>query len=86
MRAARSRRRIENEIFQTLKKQAGCGPGHNHGHGDKHLCSVFAALSSLAFLIDPIQEFCRPLFQRALTHQKRRSCLCQRLGQGWTAR
>ena len=51
MRAGRARWRIENETFNTLKNQ-GYGFEHNYGHGEKHLATVFAYLTMLAFLID----------------------------------
>ena len=66
MRSARSRWRIENENFQTLKKSNGYNIEHNFGHGKKSLCIVFPMLCVLAFLIDQTQELCCPLFQKAL--------------------
>ena len=74
MRAARSRWRIENETFQTLKR-SGCGGygfEHNFGHGDQNLSCVFATLMMLAFLMDQTQEACCGLFRQALEARKRR--------------
>lgn len=60
----RSRWKIENETFNTLKNQ-GYHFEHNFGHGNKHLSTVFALLMMLAFLIDQIQQKCCPIFQAA---------------------
>ncbi len=64
MRAGRSRGKIENEVFNTLKHQ-GYNFEHNYGHGKTHLATVFALLMMLAFLIDQVQESCCELFQQA---------------------
>lgn len=50
---ARSRWKIENETFNTLKNQ-GYHLEHNYGHGKKHLATNFAILTFLAFLTDQI--------------------------------
>ncbi len=74
MRAARSRWRIENETFQTLKK-SGCGGygfEHNFGHGNQNLSCVFATLMMLAFLTDQTQEACCGMFRQALEARKRK--------------
>ena len=55
----RSRWKIENETFNTLKNQ-GYELEHNFGRGCQHLATV---LMLLAFLLDPLQELCCPLFQ-----------------------
>ncbi len=57
MRVGRSRWRIENETFNTLKNQ-GYNFGHNYGHGNNNLCSVLTMLMLLAFLIDQVQNLC----------------------------
>ena len=64
MRAGRSRWKIENETFNTLKN-LGYNLEHNYGHGKKHLSTVFATLTMLAFLIDQVQELSCPLFNAA---------------------
>jgi hypothetical protein len=64
MRAGRSRWRIENETFNTLKNQ-GYHFEHNYGHGYKNLCSVFTMLMLLAFLVDQVQEHCCDLYKKA---------------------
>ena len=61
MRAGRSRWKIENETFNTLKN-LGYNLEHNYGHGKKHLSTVFATLTMLAFLIDQVQELSCPPF------------------------
>lgn len=61
-RGGRSRWKIENETFNTLKNQ-GYHYEHNFGHGRKHLSVVFAMLMMLAFLVDQVQQICCPLFR-----------------------
>jgi DDE family transposase len=63
-RGGRTRWRIENETFNTLKNQ-GYHFEHNYGHGYEHLAVVFALLMLLAFGIDQVQQRCNPLFQQA---------------------
>ena len=67
MRAGRSRWRIENETFNTLKNQ-GYNFEHNYGHGYKNLCSVMTMLLLLAFLIDQVQQLCCKLYQKTRKH------------------
>jgi len=55
MRAGRTRWKIENETFNTLKNQ-GYNLGHNYGLGKKNLSAVFTILMMLAFLIDQAQQ------------------------------
>jgi len=62
VRAGRSRWKVENETFNTLKN-LGYNLEHNYGHGKQHLSTVFANLMMLAFLIDQIQEVCCHYFQ-----------------------
>ena len=64
MRAGRSRWKVENETFNTLKN-LGYNLEHNYGHGKKHLSTVFAILTMLAFLIDQVQELCCHVFKAA---------------------
>lgn len=64
MRAGRSRWRIENETFNTLKNQ-GYHFEHNYGHGYDQLCSVMTMLMLLAFLIDQVQQRCCEVYQKA---------------------
>lgn len=55
MRGGRSRWKIENETFNTLKNQ-GYHFEHNYGHGEKHLATVLALLMLLAFLVDQMMQ------------------------------
>lgn len=74
MRGGRSRWKIENETFNTLKNQ-GYHFEHNFGHGNKHLCTVFAYLMFLAFLVDQVQQLCCEFFNRALDKMKKKKRL-----------
>ena len=69
---ARSRWKIENETFNTLKNQ-GYELEHNFGHGHQHLPTVLMLLLLLAFLIRSVaEELCCPLlFQAARTSEGR---------------
>ncbi len=78
MRAGRARWKIENETFNTLKNQ-GYHLEHNYGHGQKHLSTVFATLTMLAFLVDQTQELCCQLFQAARARFRSRTSLWERL-------
>jgi len=64
MRGGRSRWKIENETFNTLKNQ-GYHFEHNFGHGENHLSVVFAMLMMLAFAVDQAQQLTCQLFQAA---------------------
>jgi len=65
MRIARSRWKIENEVFNTLKNQ-NYQFEHNFGHGQKNLCTNFAYLMMLAFNIDQLQQLACTIFQQIL--------------------
>jgi len=78
VRAGRSRWKIENETFNTLKNQ-GYNLEHNYGHGKKHLSSVFATLMMLTFLIDQIQAACCRYFQEARLDFRAKSRLWERI-------
>jgi hypothetical protein len=67
-RGGRTRWRIENETFNTLKNQ-GYHFEHNYGHGEKNLCTVFALLMMAAFLIDQVQQKCNRQFRAAWAKQ-----------------
>lgn len=67
VRGGRSRWKIENETFNTLKNQ-DYHFEHNFGHGEQNLSTIFAMLMMLAFLVDQTQELCCPLFRAV--HQK----------------
>lgn len=80
MKAGRARWKIENETFNTLKNQ-GYHFEHNYGHGKHYLCSTFAFLMMLAFLIDQIQELGCRLFQQARSRLHSRRALWERMRQ-----
>lgn len=82
MRAGRSRWKIENETFNTLKNQ-GYHFEHNFGHGNAHLSTVMANMMLLAFFIDQIQFICSKGFQRALKKSKSKVRLWQKLRATW---
>lgn len=60
----RSRWKVENETFNTLKNQ-GYHLEHNYGHGYQHLSVVLAMLMMLAFLVDQTSQLCCSLFGAA---------------------
>lgn len=62
MRAGRSRWKIENEAFNTLKNQ-GYHFDHNFGHGYNQLCNNMALLMLLAFLVDQMIQACSKNFR-----------------------
>ena len=68
----RSRWKVENETFNTLKNQ-GYHFEHNYGHGHRNLSVVLMMLMMLAFLVDQTAQICCPLFAAALaaSHSKR---------------
>jgi hypothetical protein len=78
MKAGRSRWKIENETFNTLKNQ-GYHFEHNYGHGEKNLASVLALLMMLAFLVDQIQERCCELFKHLRSGLQTRAKLWESL-------
>lgn len=62
VRGARSRWKIENECFNTLKNQ-GYHIEHNYGHGEKFLCYNFYLLTLLSFFFHQIFELTDRLYQ-----------------------
>jgi hypothetical protein len=64
--AGRTRWKIENETFNTLKNQ-GYEFEHNFGHGYKHLSTNLIYIMMLAFLSDQLQALGCPNFKRAYT-------------------
>lgn len=55
MKGGRSRWKIENQTFNTLKNQDDEFE-HHYGHGQQHWATLLAMLMMLAFLIDQVQE------------------------------
>jgi len=80
MRIGRSRWKIENETFNTLKNQ-GYNFKHNYGHGKKNLSVVFAMLMMLAFLVDQIQQVWNMLFRAAWQETKTKKSLWEKVRQ-----
>ena len=78
MRGGRSRWKIENETFNTLKNQ-GYHMEHNYGHVEQHLSVVLMLLMMLAFLVDQTQQLCCPVFQAALEKLKSKRRLWEKL-------
>ena len=62
MRIGRSRWKVENEVFNTVKNQ-DYRLEHNYGHGKEHLCNNMSLLMMLAFTLDQIQKAGDSLFQ-----------------------
>lgn len=78
MKAGRSKWKIENETFNTLKNQ-GYSYEHNFGHGSKNLTTVFSILIMLAFLLDQAQELLCRYFQAALAKAGRKVRLWEKM-------
>jgi len=85
MRIGRSRWKIENETFNTLKNQ-GYHFEHNYGHGKKHLASTLTMLMLLAFLSDQIFQKCSKLFNDIWQAAKTKSKLWEMLRAFFMAR
>ncbi len=62
VRGAKTRWKIENECFNTLKNQ-GYELAHNYGHGEQHLAFNFYLVTLLAFTLHQISELCDIAFQ-----------------------
>ncbi|MBT5759028.1 MAG: transposase [Candidatus Marinimicrobia bacterium] len=80
MRAARSRWKIENETFNTLKNQ-GYNFTHSYGHGKQFLATVFMLLMMLAFFVDQIQQGYNGLFQQAWKEAQSKKALWKKIRQ-----
>ena len=78
MRMGRSRWKIENQTFNTLKNQ-GYNFEHNYGHGKQHLCSVFALLMMMAFTVDQIQQHACTFFQKLWQNLKTKAELWENI-------
>lgn len=74
MRGDRAKWKIENERFNTLKKQGFCLE-HHYGHGKQHLVTNLACLTFTAFLIDQIEQLACKFFQQALEAKKSKKAL-----------
>jgi len=80
MRAGRSRWKIENETFNTLKNQ-GYNFSHSYGHGKQFLATVFMLLMMLAFFVDQIQQGYNGLFQQAWEKAQSKKALWKKVRQ-----
>ena len=78
MRGGRTRWKIENETFNTLKNQ-GYHFEHNYGLGKKNLSLVFAMLMMLAFLVDQTQQLSCKLFRAVWTKLGSKRALWERM-------
>lgn len=76
----RSRWKIENETFNTLKNQ-GYHLKHSYGHGEKYLATNFMLLTFLAFLVDQIAQKIDAAFQKAWQYCKTKKKLWMRVRQ-----
>jgi hypothetical protein len=74
MKGGRTRWKIENETFNTLKNQ-GYNLEHNYGHGKKNLSVNFIMMMFIAFLIDQIQLGSCQKFKEVLKKKERLSYL-----------
>lgn len=80
VRIGRSRWKIENETFNTLKNQ-GYNLEHSYGHGKKYLATNFMLLTFLAFLVDQIAQRLDGAFDRALKYCKTKKNLWEKVRQ-----
>ena len=80
VRIGRSRWKIENETFNTLKNQ-GYHLEHSYGHGKKNLTTNFMLLTFLAFLTDQIAQKLDNAFDRALKYCKTKKNLWEKVRQ-----
>ena len=76
----RSRWKIENETFNTLKNQ-GYHLEHNYGHGKQYLATNFALLTLLAFLTDQIAQHLDEAFQKARKQYKTKRAFWEKVRQ-----
>jgi hypothetical protein len=76
----RSRWKVENETFNTLKNQ-DYHLEHSYGHGKRYLATNFMQLTFLAFLVDQIAQRLDKAFQRALDYCKTKKRLWEKIRQ-----
>jgi ribosomal protein S8 len=75
---ARSRWKVENQTFNTLKNQ-GYHLEHSYGHGKYNLATNFALLTFLAFLIDQMIQYFDTFFQKAWKERGTKTALWQKI-------
>ena len=78
--AGRSRWKVENETFNTLKNQ-GYHLEHNYGHGKQYLTTNLALLTMLAFLADQVIQHLDTGFQNAWTRCRTKRALWEKVCQ-----
>lgn len=78
MKGGRTRWKIENETFNTLKNQ-GYNLEHNYGHGKKNLSINFIMMMFLAFFIDQIQFSSCQEFKKVMKKAIRKAYLWPKL-------
>lgn len=78
----RTRWKIENETFNTLKNR-GYNLEHNYGHGEKNLTHNFIMSMFLAFLVDQIQEISCYTFKKLIEKYEQKSRLWRKLESGF---
>jgi hypothetical protein len=74
----RTRWKIENETFNTLKNR-GYNLEHNYGHGEKNLTHNFIMSMFVAFLIDQVQELSCYTFKKLIEKFEQKSRLWRML-------
>jgi len=80
VKVGRSRWKIENETFNTLKNQ-GYHLEHSYGHGKKYLATNFMLLTFLAFFVDQVAQKLDKAFDRALKYCKTKKKLWEKVRQ-----
>jgi hypothetical protein len=80
VKVGRSRWKIENETFNTLKNQ-GYHLEHSYGHGTKYLTTNFMILTFLAFLVDQITQKLDSAFQKSHKYCKTKKNLWEKIRQ-----
>ena len=78
----RTRWKIENETFNTLKNR-GYNLEHNYGHGEKNLTHNFIMSMFLAFLIDQVQELSCYTFKKLIEKLEQKTRLWNKLASGF---
>ena len=73
MEGGRSRWKVENETFRTLKH--GYGLNHNYGHGEENFSMNAFLMATLVFLIEQIFELKNKLYKKAVEVYKYKSHL-----------
>lgn len=78
VKGGRTRWKIENETFNTLKNQ-GYNLEHNYGHGHQNLSMNFINTMFLAFLIDQIQQASCQKFKKLLEKRRTKYSLWEKI-------